>query len=187
MSYTVEQLKTAGIDAALPSTTGTLTAQQELFCQAYVFGGLTKTAAYREAYNVGEETQRQSVSVAACRLASHPKVRLRIDQLFALQTGSYSLDTGRIKTLVINELLDQLENNDSPLLRQRAAIALAKMPAVGLYEHTQDGDVPDTNATVTKLQELVDSIKARVIDHDKEPPSRTTTKPRQRRRKTQAT
>ena len=56
-----------------------LTAQQEKFCQC-IADGLTQADAYRASYKAGKMTD-EAIYVDASRLASNPKVSLRLKEL----------------------------------------------------------------------------------------------------------
>lgn len=171
--YTLEQLEDVGIHVPGDSVAASLTSQQELFCQAYVFGGLTKTAAYRHAYNVGDDTKRESVNRMAVTVSQLPHVRSRIDQLYASRSRQSSLDTVKIKDLVINQLVETLEHSDNEKLQLQAAVALAKMPAIGLYERPTDDDAEANKGTVLELKAIVKSLKTRIESAETKPPSDT--------------
>ena len=182
LSYSLEQLQEVGISA--PSDSGrmtpeTLTSQQEDFCQAYVFGGMTKSAAYRLAYNVGEDTKPATTNAAACRLSYQSHVAARIQQLRASRSSKFSLDTVRIKDSVINQLMETLEHSDNEKLKLQAAVALAKMPVIGLYDKPTDGENETTGDTVLELKAIVSKLKDRITSDEEE---KTPSKPKRKRR-----
>ena len=57
-----------------------LTAQQERFAELLAYG-YSKTAAYRYAYDVAPRTKKETVHNEAYRLANHPEVAPRVEQL----------------------------------------------------------------------------------------------------------
>jgi hypothetical protein len=59
-----------------------LTAKEERFAVLYVTQGLSKTEAYRRAYNPAK-MEGNALWVAACQLSQKPKVAIRIDAILA--------------------------------------------------------------------------------------------------------
>ena len=57
-----------------------LTSAQLHYCRAWA-SGLTQSAAFREAYQLGPDIKAKTVHEKASRLSANPKVRARYDQL----------------------------------------------------------------------------------------------------------
>lgn len=57
-----------------------LTSAMLHYCRAWA-SGLTQSAAFREAYQLGPEIKAKTVHEKASRLSANPKVRARYDQL----------------------------------------------------------------------------------------------------------
>lgn len=145
-----------------------LTSQQEHFCQLYVQGAMTKTDAYRQAYNVGKKTKRETVNRTAHIISRYPKVQARIAQLASKQDIACSLDTVKLRKVAINVIVEIAEHGGDRV-QLAAAIAIAKMPDVGLYKDTVSDDNEDLSGDQlqVKFMKIVESMKQRVASaHD---------------------
>ena len=77
-----------------------LTAKQEAFAQA-IAAGATQSDAYRQAYNVGPDTQATTTTETASRLAANPNVAAMIAKLKqSIQTQATGADAWNLDRLV---------------------------------------------------------------------------------------
>ena len=127
-----------------------LTKKQERFAQNIV-DGMTQTAAYEDAYSA-EGMSKNAIYVEASKLAKHPKVALRIQQL----KDEYGLfrQTRRERTaeLVTQKLLDAALNAKNDNARVRALELLGK--TLGMFDRRQRQDVQETKSSNEILTEL---------------------------------
>ena len=117
-----------------------LTAKQEAFAQR-VAAGAVLSDAYRECY-AAENMTDKAVWVEACRLASNPKVTLRVRAIQAEIEADHRTRAARREEYVLKRLQEEAEGAETDGARVRALELLGK--TVGIFtdrvEVEQDGD-----------------------------------------------
>ena len=117
-----------------------LTAKQEAFAQR-VAAGAVLSDAYRECYAADNMTDK-AVWVEACRLASNPKVTLRVKAIQAEIEADHRTRKARREEYVLKRLQEEAEGAETDGARVRTLELLGK--TVGLFtdkvEIEQDGD-----------------------------------------------
>lgn len=106
-----------------------LTSKQEHFSQQ-VATGSTLTDAYRSAY-AAEKMKDSSVWVEACKLAQHPKVSQRIDQIIQDNAARKQSDDDRMKIWVTEQLKHEAMSAQSDSARVAALTQLGR--SVGMF------------------------------------------------------
>lgn len=97
-----------------------LTPKQEAFCLAYVESG-NASEAYRHAYDA-EKMATESIWVEACKLAAHPKVALRIEELRAAHRERHQV--------TVDDIVKQLDE-DRKFARDQMTPAAAISATMG--------------------------------------------------------
>lgn len=106
-----------------------LTSKQEHFSQQ-VATGSTLTDAYRSAY-AAEKMKDSSVWVEACKLAQHPKVSQRIDQIIEENAARKQSADDRMKIWVTEQLKHEAMSAQSDSARVAALTQLGR--SVGMF------------------------------------------------------
>ena len=133
-----------------------LTGKQECFAQQVALGRPLSDA-YRTSYNA-QGMQAPCVWTAASRMASHPKVALRIKALMAEKEAQRRMQGMTRAEVVLSQLEDIASTAPSDLARLRALELLGKH--LGLFAATQQasqqGKSPDhiQSDIVSKLERL---------------------------------
>ena len=116
-----------------------LTAKQEAFAQAIVFGilndetgkkkHLSASECYRSVYNVGETTKPSSIWTEASKLLSNPKVQQRVDVLKG-QMETHALSSSLSERDKIGLFSDRVEISESKNLDQVEKELVQKLSAL---------------------------------------------------------
>lgn len=102
---------------------GGLTEKQEMFAQGLA-EGLTNAEAYRRAYDTST-MQPGTIHNESCKLAQHPKVAGRLNELLAEKRARNSMLTEKQADRVWRNVWRLAEGHDVPPAVQQSAIALA--------------------------------------------------------------
>lgn len=100
-----------------------LTEKQEKFTQGLA-EGLTNTEAYRQAYDTGG-MQPGTIHSEACKLAAHPKVNERLEQILNEKRTRNSMFSLKASDRVWRNVWRLAEGENVPPSVQQAAVALA--------------------------------------------------------------
>lgn len=101
-----------------------LTPKQEAFCLAYVETG-NASEAYRHAYDA-EKMSQDALWVEACKLAAHPKVALRLDELRAAHRERHQCTVDDI-VRQLDEDRDFAREHETPAAAISATMGKAKL------------------------------------------------------------
>lgn len=113
-----------------------LTVEQEKFCRLYIVENKTLVNAYKMAYGV-EGDNGMATLMQARFVRDNARVQARIRELqIQLAEGQVdlALNAERLRNMALSQIAEMAETGDGSALQLRAAIALAKMPRVGLYD-----------------------------------------------------
>lgn len=136
-----------------------LTPKQLHFARC-VAAGMSQSDAYREAYNVGQNTKASSVHEKASRLMAESKIRARVDAMVAAKERAVvaSALSDRQKVLErLRYLLDHATPQDSGKLR--AAELLGK--SVGLFRDVVEQTGPrSTDEILAEIEERLAMVAA---------------------------
>lgn len=102
---------------------GGLTEKQEMFAQGLA-EGLTNAEAYRRAYDTST-MQPGTIHNESCKLAQHPKVAGRLNELLAEKRAKNSMLSEKQADRVWRNVWRLAEGHDVPPAVQQSAIALA--------------------------------------------------------------
>lgn len=102
---------------------GNLTEKQEAFAQGLA-EGLTNTEAYRRAYDTSG-MQTGTIHNEACKLAMHPKVAARLNELLSEKRAKHSMFTEKQSDRVWRNVWRLAEGSEVPPAVQQSALALA--------------------------------------------------------------
>ena len=108
-----------------------LTPKQEQFAIKWIASGGNSTKAYKEAYEVGEDTKPETIWNSAHKVYTNPKVQARINELQAELVGSFTLDLEKRKNILANIAI-----NGAPKDSRGAIDLLNKMD--GVYVEKQE-------------------------------------------------
>ena len=129
----------------------TLTPQQEHFCRALVETGL-QSEAYRQAYNVREDTKRSSIWSSASGLMTQPKIRTRVEELQA-ELGRNTLASAET---VLQELeAARLSAMDAGNLKEEIAAIMGKAKILGLGNEKANGSADKAGAPVEHITRVI--------------------------------
>lgn len=116
--------------------TGTgLTEKQELFAQGLA-EGLTNAEAYRRAYDASA-MQANTVHNEACKMAQHPKVSARVNELLAEKRAKHSMLSEKQNDRVWRNVWRLAEGDNVPPAVQQSALALAAKMAGMLTDRVE--------------------------------------------------
>ena len=120
-----------------------LTSKQEHFCQLVAEGKML-TEAYREAYNVGENTKPSTVWTNASNLAvKNTKVALRIKELTEEITARNRTKEDQLKIWVTEKLKSEAVSAETDSARISALVALGKSVAMftdNVHQETKEAE-----------------------------------------------
>ena len=134
-----------------------LTSKQEHFCQLVAEGKML-TEAYREAYNVGENTKPSTVWTNASNLAvKNTKVALRIKELTEEITARNRTKEDQLKIWVTEKLKSEAVDGDSSSSRVQALTQLGR--SVGMFS---DNVVQETKETERSAQDIEADLQRRL-------------------------
>ena len=143
-----------------------LTAKQEAFAQAIVFGvlvdetgkkkHLNASDCYRSVYNVGETTKPSSIWTEASKLLSNPKVKQRIDILKGqMETHALSSSLSE-RDKIIERLWVMADNGQAEASQLRSLELLGK--SIGLFSDRVE--ISETKNLDEVERELVEKLSA---------------------------
>jgi len=143
-----------------------LTAKQEAFAQAIVFGvlvdetgkkkHLNASDCYRSVYNVGETTKPSSIWTEASKLLSSPKVSQRIDVLKGqMETHALSSSLSE-RDKIIERLWVMADNGQAEASQLRSLELLGK--SIGLFSDRVE--ISETKNLDQVEKELVEKLSA---------------------------
>ena len=143
-----------------------LTAKQEAFAQAIVFGvlvdetgkkkHLNASDCYRSVYNVGETTKPSSIWTEASKLLSNPKVSQRIDVLKGqMETHALSSSLSE-RDKIIERLWVMADNGQAEASQLRSLELLGK--SIGLFSDRVE--ISETKNLDEVERELVEKLSA---------------------------
>jgi phage terminase small subunit len=143
-----------------------LTAKQEAFAQAIVFGvlvdetgkkkHLNASDCYRSVYNVGETTKPSSIWTEASKLLSNPKVKQRIDILKG-QMETHALSSALTeRDRIIERLWVMADNGQAEASQLRSLELLGK--SIGLFSDRVE--ISETKNLDEVERELVEKLSA---------------------------
>ena len=132
-----------------------LTVKQEAFAIG-LSEGLTNAEAYRRAYGA-ENMKPATIHVEACKLAQHPKVARRVDEILSQKRGKHSMLTEKQSDRVWRNVWRLAEGDGVPPSVQQAALALAAKMAGMLTEQVK---IENVSASSTELErELMERLQ----------------------------
>ena len=127
-----------------------LTSKQEHFCQLVAEGKML-TEAYRDAYNVGENTKPSTVWTNASNLAvKNTKVALRIKELTAQNTERNRTQEEQLKIWVTEKLKEEAVDGDSSSSRVQALTQLGR--SVGMFSDNVVQETKETERTAKDIE-----------------------------------
>ncbi len=135
-----------------------LTPKMEFFAVEAAKGG-TLSEAYRRAYNTANHSQ-AGVWREASRLAKHPLVVGRIEQLVRVREQDALHDGARIKAFVIQNLQDLASNAKRDSDRIRANELLGKLTEVGAFTERTEQTIKDVRSAKEIETELKSELAA---------------------------
>lgn len=106
-------------------TTKKLTDKQEAFCLAYLECN-NQSEAYRQAYDVGENTKAAGIHVDACKLMGSPNVALRVFELQQI-AQERTLVTVESLTKELEEAREMAIKTNQPAAMTGASMGKAKL------------------------------------------------------------
>jgi len=141
------------------ATPGGLTEKQEAFAQGLA-EGLTNAEAYRRAYQT-EGMKENTIWTEACKLAQHPKVDARLNELLAEKRGKNSMEANkraeRNADRVWRNVWRLAEGDGVPPAVQQSAIALAAKMAGMLTDQVKIENVGTDSGTIER--ELIERLQ----------------------------
>jgi phage terminase small subunit len=136
-----------------------LTGKQEAFAQG-LSEGLTNTEAYRRAYGA-ENMKASTIHVEACKLAQHPKIARRLDEILSEKRGKQSMFAEKQSDRVWRNVWRLAEGENVPPATQQAAIALAAKMAGMLTDQVKIENVSaDSKSIERELLERLQRLSA---------------------------
>jgi len=102
-----------------------LTAKQERFAEAFLVTG-NASAAYREAYNVGEDTKPETIWSMGCRILNKPNVSARVSELQEMAVKATGVTVATL-TRELEEARLLAEKEGVPSSMVQATMGKAKM------------------------------------------------------------
>jgi len=132
---------------------GGLTAKQAKFAEGLA-AGMCNTEAYRAAYDASG-MKSTSVEVEACKLAQHPKVAQRVDELLAEKRAKAQHVEARASDRIWRQVWSVLEGDDTPAAVRVSAAALAAKLA-GMVTDKVEVKGPETPEAIER--ELVQRL-----------------------------
>lgn len=143
----------------LAGALGGLTIKQEAFAKGLA-EGLTNAEAYRRAYGA-ENMKASTVHVESCKLAQHPKVARRVDEILSEKRGKYSMLTEKQSDRVWRNVWRLAEGDNVPPSVQQAALALAAKMAGMLTDKVEiDQKVTDSKSIEAEILERLQRLTA---------------------------
>ena len=134
-----------------------LTLKQEYFCKLVAEGKML-TEAYREAYNVGENTKPSTVWTNASNLAvKNTKVATRIKELTEEITARNRTKEEQLKIWVTEKLKSEAVDGDSSSSRVQALTQLGR--SVGMFS---DNVVQETKESERSSQDIEADLQRRL-------------------------
>ena len=103
-----------------------LTYKQEMFAVTYVLNGGDATNAYKEVYNVGEETTINSIYVNAHKVLHNDKVSLRVHELQMMEYSVHILTIEERKRL-LSKWAKKGDGKSIDMLNKMEGIYIEKM------------------------------------------------------------
>lgn len=135
-----------------------LTSRQENFAQGLA-DGLTNSEAYRRAYSA-EGMKPSTVHVEGCKLAQHPKVSRRVNEILAEKRAKHSMLTERQTDRVWRNVWRLAEGQGVPPSVQQAALALAAKMAGMLTDKVEiENKSADSASIERELLERLQRLK----------------------------
>lgn len=122
----------------------TLTPKQALFSIKWIEYGGNATKAYKEVYNVQEDTKIETIWNTAHKIYTNPKVQARINEIQAELIGTFTLDIEKRKHILANIAI-----NGSPKDSRGAIDLLNKIDGV----YVEKKEVKITGQVITMLPE----------------------------------
>jgi phage terminase small subunit len=125
-----------------------LTPKQEAFAMAYVECG-NASAAYRECYDVDEDTKPSSIWVRASELLSHSRVSVRIQQLRDEMKQAHKVSTETVHAMTMAAYEKAMDEDKGASAAISGAALIAKL-------HGLITDKSEQAVTATVKQDAVD-------------------------------
>jgi hypothetical protein len=143
------------------ATPGGLTEKQEAFAQGLA-EGLTNAEAYRRAYQT-EGMKENTIWTEACKLAQHPKVDARLNELLAEKRGRNSMEANKRAERNADRvwrgvwrLAENVDQNVPPAVQQSALALAAKMAGM-LTDQVKIESVGTDSSTIER--ELIERLQ----------------------------
>ena len=153
----------------MANRTNDLTPKQLHFCRCLA-SGMTQAAAYREAYDVGEDTKPKTQQEAASRLMRKAEVRARVDMLIRQREQGMLASSLSDRERVLKKLRDLLDNAVGIPAEQvmlRACDLLGKTQ--GMYKDVVVHETPRTAAEIqVEIDELLERYRGNEAEADEE-------------------
>ena len=140
--------------------TGTsLTEKQEAFARA-LSEGMINSEAYRLAYRA-DDMAANTVHSESCKMAQHPKVRARLDELLAEKRAKHSMFSEKQGDRVWRNVWRLAEGHDVPPAVQQSALALAAKMAGMLTDRVETRiETADSKSIEAELLERLQRLRA---------------------------
>ena len=138
-----------------------LSPRQELFAKCVGLQGMSASAAYREAYDVGDDTLAKTVHEAASRIRNNSKVSARINfYIDSVARGAVQSQLSDREACL--KKLRELIHEATPADSQKVAALRLLGESVGLYKQTIEQKV--TRSSDDLLTELDALLSQTIID-----------------------
>ncbi len=131
-----------------------LTEKQETFALG-VTTGLCLSDAYRQAYK-SEKMKSPTIYVEASRLAAHPKVALRIQELSCQKDEDRHMQALRREDFVLDSLKNESLTATTDSARVRALELLGK--TIGLFDDRRDKEAPPELTSDELKQKIAEKL-----------------------------
>lgn len=136
---------------------GNLTEKQEAFAQGLA-EGLTNTEAYRRAYET-EGMQVGTIHNEACKLAMHPKVAARLNELLSEKRAKHSMFEVKASDRVWRNVWRLAEGENVPPAVQQSALALAAKMAGMLTDKVEvKNELVDSKSIESELLQRLQKL-----------------------------
>lgn len=136
-----------------------LTAQQEAWCRCFVVHGMTKSDAYRAAYQC-QNMADTSINAEASKLSALPHVASRVKELRAEMARVDLLDHGSAQRFVLDGLSRIALNGDSSASQLRAYELIGKLRWMALFSAQTGEQQADTRDAQTLRDSLARRLQA---------------------------
>lgn len=130
-----------------------LTLKQEAFAEALA-NGATNAEAYRQAYNA-DGMAAAVVHTEACKLAQHPKVAQRVEDLLRQKQAQKQLVAARAEDRIWRQVWGVLEDDKTPAAVKVSAAALAAKLAGMVTDRVQ----VESNSAADIERELAERLR----------------------------